>query len=387
MTMTPLRAVAWAMTMLASFIATDRVSAVIVQGPADDYIAWEGETNVLINNSGGDKDWAVLPNGSASGGFVLENIGPNGGGGNPGETTAAYALQFSMPGTYAFYALIDAPDGGANSMYIPDQFNAATPASTFYNGANTSGFEWIEQGTFTVNAGDVGNTLNFILSGREGTAFKVDRMVMSLNTGLADSALDALANSNAPVPPPFETIAFDGFEGVGGEIGHTVNAPANGFAVEDTDNPFNGSQSLHIGLTAGPSTDVEVLSNPVDISSFFDVIVDVAWTAPSPNAFESNDNLLIEVLHNGTGGPIELLDINDGGLDPNSAFVIATGFLPDDATTAQVRIVATISEPVNEDIFIDDVLIRGRRIPVPEPAGATLLALGLAAMARRRRSA
>jgi len=183
------------------------------------------------------------------------------------------------------------------------------------------------------------------------------------------------------------TIAHDGFEGLPGELGHTVTGPVGAFAAEQTSNVRTGSQSLQAGVNTGGTQTATITFNPIDLSDFFDVSVSVWWTAPNTTAFESTDNLTIRFTHDGNGpSTITLLDVNDSVLDANSAYVNTLGFIPDDATTATLEFLVTTSEPGNEDIFFDDILFSGTMIP--EPSTLSLGWVGMLAVLthRRRRS-
>jgi len=179
-------------------------------------------------------------------------------------------------------------------------------------------------------------------------------------------------------------IAEDGFEGTVDEIGHTVSGSGGALAVEQGSNVRTGLQSLRTGTSGGTQT-TNVTFNPVPLSQFTNVGVSVWWTAPSPTAFESVDNLTIRVSHDGGGvSPIILLDVSDVVLDANNAYAEATASIPDSATTATLEFLVTVSEPTNEDIFFDDVVFSGDRL-IPEPSTLSMAMLGVAGCVARRR--
>src|SRR5258706_4695393 len=186
--------------------------ATINQNPADNYVAWEAENQVVINNAG-TAAWAVVSDSRGSGGSVLMEQGTSDTAN--AASTAAWTLIFQTPGTYQLYVkyMLD-PCCGANSYKFPNAFGGAfgptdpawTVSSANENGAGPVSYTVIRErqqntqnfAVFTVNPGDVGIPITLMFGNREAPGLRIDRVILSTDTTLADNGgagFDALANS------------------------------------------------------------------------------------------------------------------------------------------------------------------------------------------------
>ncbi|MDY0166130.1 MAG: hypothetical protein RBS80_06275 [Thermoguttaceae bacterium] len=186
----------------ATILITSVDAALVIQRAGETYVAWEAEdywTNVAATEGTGPfGPWNELADAAASGGQVLVPSVRNTA--NPGGI-AAYQLEFAEAGTYRLYFRIDAPDGMSDSMYRSAAFNEppALSSPTPHFDGTTTGYEWYEDDAspadrYIVGAGDVGETLTLSVGSRESGDFRLDRFVLSTNTGLSDAQLDALFN-------------------------------------------------------------------------------------------------------------------------------------------------------------------------------------------------
>lgn len=170
-------------------------AALVIQRDGETYIAWEAEdfsTNVANNTN----PWQVISDANASNGLTLT---PNGGNNTaPGGGIATYQLQFDVGGTYRLYFRMRSPDGGSDSMFRAADFgvNPSEPPSPHLM-ITGGAYEWYNDSAsptrYLVEATDLGTTLTLSVGSRE-SGFRVDRIVLTTNTGLSDAELDALLN-------------------------------------------------------------------------------------------------------------------------------------------------------------------------------------------------
>jgi hypothetical protein len=212
------------------------------------------------------------------------------------------------------------------------------------------------------------------------------------------SGMRTPANVESP-GPALSVIASTGFEGVSGELGFTGgnvgNDPVNNTLVVDDDNVNSGSQSLHMDMTVNlPSAEpaiFEVEFDAVDLSLWTDVEVSVWMNGLQTSSrtydavpYESADVLEIWVEHDG-GGPSSIYlartkgSGNEGlnGMNGDDFFHLAGGVIPDDATTATLKMRLAVGG-FDEDFHIDDVVFAG--VAVPEPSSLMLALFGFAAL-------
>ncbi len=193
-------------------------------------------------------------------------------------------------------------------------------------------------------------------------------------------------------------IAGTSFEGETGDLAFAVSEETGGngatgdaaMADIDADSPLTGGRSYHWSNTDGP---VRLTFDAVDIAAFIDV--EVAFHFATDGSFEADDDrdqLLVQVIHNGSGAsPLPIVDFGGAplgadGAVPDNANYAANGIqsiaIPDDATELTLIVQATTSTD-SEHIYVDDVSITGTS--VPEPASLVLLALAGLMIVRRRR--
>jgi hypothetical protein len=185
--------------------------------------------------------------------------------------------------------------------------------------------------------------------------------------------------------PRDDLIAFAGFEdGATGDFDYaTTLSFGNGAAEEVADTPASGERSLR--YAADGDTEMVTTFDTLDLTGLCNVEASLWWTSPHAAAFDGADSLLIEVEYDGpTPGTLTLLDLDENGMDANSAFERVSAIIPSDATSAFLRITARVSEPGNEDVFIDNVMFVHQ---IPEPSTLALAALGVVGLffCRRRR--
>jgi len=182
----------------------------ILQGPTDTFLAFEAETNGVINNGAVQSFTAILDE-AASSGQALQVIHPTNpafnAGGTDGSTATSfvtYSLNFLNPGTYTLYdtvrtdaATLALDVNAGNSFVFSSNFGG--PVDTRSNSNNTASLTsytfFSEIQTFTV---DAPGSYTFTIGDREaGTT--IDRFIFS-STPIADkAAFDAVPNS---IPEP-----------------------------------------------------------------------------------------------------------------------------------------------------------------------------------------
>jgi hypothetical protein len=147
---------------------------------------------------------------------------------NPNNALLTYALRFTDPGLYTFYAF--RTGGGNDSMFPPPAFNA-DPSQTAAGGVNQNRWNsladnaWNELGVagdfpptayFTTGGGarkyevtpaQVNTPIEFRFGGREADT-QFDRFVLHKTAGLSGAALNALTLSNAVVNNPVQEPTF-----------------------------------------------------------------------------------------------------------------------------------------------------------------------------------
>jgi len=206
--------------MLASSIAlvspTD--AAVILQGAADNYIAFEAEDNIAASGtdtiSSSLHQWGEVANGGASGGAAMQAQGA--GSPAPDDNTAflTWDVEFVTAGDYNLYARVLATGTGSDSAHQGSTWNQTAGTNAFvYVGASSpsASYQWINGNggaDFEVLTADVGNTITFSVSIREN-AFQFDRFVFSTDNSLTAAELDALSNSSV-IPEPSAYGALTG---------------------------------------------------------------------------------------------------------------------------------------------------------------------------------
>lgn len=178
---------------------TSAQAAVIVQRSGKTYVAWEAEeywTNIAANYN----PWEVVADAAASGGLALRADGSNRTA--PGGGVATYQLEFASEGLYRLYFRMNAPDGGSDSMFRTAGFDVAPTEPPSAHLVPTGGvYGWYNDyhdasERYNVAPDDLGTTLTLSVGSRESD-FRVDRFVLSTNTGLTDAQLDALFNWDA----------------------------------------------------------------------------------------------------------------------------------------------------------------------------------------------
>jgi hypothetical protein len=185
----------------------------IFQDVATSYIAWEAENKVAITNLG-TANWAVIADGTASGGSAIQEQG-SGADNARVDGTARWNLVFRQAGTYHLYIKYQiTPCCGANSYKYPNRFggdltqtDAGWRVSSINEGGHGAPYGVIHEreqnqtavfATFTVAPGDVGNPLVLMFGNREVPGVTIDRIVLSTDPTLADSGdgpFNALINS------------------------------------------------------------------------------------------------------------------------------------------------------------------------------------------------
>lgn len=193
---------------------------------------------------------------------------------------------------------------------------------------------------------------------------------MSFATTWTDSSGD-----NGPIDPPDS----DDFIGVNAFTGSDApNVAPDGTPVSagtEHNFEFNDADGL-----------VKLVFDPVDVSGFEDLGLTLKyWIAD--DSYENNDRLVVAVS-DGTDTQI-LLNLDDDDLEANTSADNGTAnwlMLNEAITLTGNMLTLTIAVDNNasgENIFIDDVAFKGTQIP--EPASASLLAIGAIALLRRRR--
>jgi len=179
------------------------------------------------------------------------------------------------------------------------------------------------------------------------------------------------------------TLAFNGFEGAGGELPFTamVEDDTEAEIVTQSNPPvFAGSQSLMFNKIGNqPQIDFDVVFDTVDLSNATDVTLDFRWHPNSNNNnYESADSLTFTIDHDGTGGQI-VLSFDSGALN-NARMGTSTDewqtiseSIPDDATFLDFSFNADFNAN-DEDMFFDELVITGTQV-VPEPSSIALWTL------------
>lgn len=195
-------AVAAAALVLAASLAGPSNAAPFTQRSGSNYIAWEAEDYHSLTSVIAANGFSIVSDAGASHGQAIESSGshyttP------PGGDIAAYQLQFDAEGTYRLYfRRINSPSG--DSLFRGPDFDedpAVPPSPHVRYDLN---WTWLEDdwapptgypARYTVEAGDLGSTLELRIGSRE-VGHRIDRFVLSTDTGLSDAQLDALANWN-----------------------------------------------------------------------------------------------------------------------------------------------------------------------------------------------
>ena len=202
-------------------------TSIIVQGPSEDFLAFEAERVSLLANAP-PTSWVVKSDvpatgTPASGGRAIYQSGePQ----NTGMSSsfAYYALKFSAPGTYSLYvrwradkARTDQDGNGGNSYRRPSDFgdlpNDATSSLFPTSSANNTRvppdankYAMIKEGaTYAVTQEqiDTGEPLIFKIGTREWGMF-LDRFVFSQNAGLTEPEFNATPNSGSAARPTID---------------------------------------------------------------------------------------------------------------------------------------------------------------------------------------
>ncbi len=180
------------------------------QAPGDDYIAFEAESFVRIDDLDGDgHGWDPRAEAAASGGTYLHAVDSSGN--TPDESEAVYQLQFTTSGTYRLYVRhrsTTANTASQDSFFRPGDFDQPADVGAGTNDDDET-YRWGYFGNYTVSdPDDLAALLGFRLGIREGN-FRLDRVVLT-TTDFGGSSyipmasaggLEALGNS-AWVPEP-----------------------------------------------------------------------------------------------------------------------------------------------------------------------------------------
>ena len=170
-------------------------AAMVIQRGGESYVAWEAE-DFHTNVTNSTNPWQVITDANASNGVTLTPNGTNHTA--PGGGVATYQLRFGGEGTYRLYFRMSSVDGGSDSMFRPTDFGVAPTDPPSPHLSITGGvYEWYNDSAsptrYLVETTDLGTTLTLSVGSREAV-FRVDRFVLSTDTGLSDAELDALLN-------------------------------------------------------------------------------------------------------------------------------------------------------------------------------------------------
>jgi hypothetical protein len=198
-------------------------STLIVQGAADQFVAFEAENAAALSNltpapTPAPATFRINPDAVASEGTALYAQGPDQNTTTPGSF-ALYTVQFKTPGTYYAYvrwradvARTGQDVNGANSYYLPTTFGDLGPEVANYvvSAANNSrqppaanNYEFkVETTTFEVTQADIDAAAPKLLKiGTREWGMYIDRFVLHTDGALTDPQLNALPNSGASARP------------------------------------------------------------------------------------------------------------------------------------------------------------------------------------------
>ena len=188
-------------------------AAIVMQQAGSNYIAFEAEIADLgDNDAADDREWAPITDAAASGGAALQAMpgGSSQTSSSAGQQTATYHLAFTEAGTYYLYlrhrTLPEVNPSAANSAFAPNDFGSSPSYDPFDNNGDNADYEYWQEQQYTVEAADLGQTFDFIMSIRED-GYVMDRFVLSQESGLDAGQLAALSNSPIPEPGSF-ALAF-----------------------------------------------------------------------------------------------------------------------------------------------------------------------------------
>ena len=203
------------MILAAIGLAGSAPAATIItqSGASERHLAFEAESfDSLGIDSNSATTWQVIADATASGGQALTATGSaqtsgDGEDGSGNDATATFRLVFLNDGPsgdpYELYIRRRAI-GFGNSMYRPADFNVDPTGNSFNQHDNSVGadlpYTWLKSGSYEVAAGQLGVELTFSIKVRE-VGYVVDRIILSRDSSLNDSALDGIANSTV-IPEP-----------------------------------------------------------------------------------------------------------------------------------------------------------------------------------------
>lgn len=210
-------------TLTPTITRTSTQSPTITQTPTDvpcsyksftdangTHFAFEAENHYGATIAGPSDTWVGVTTSSPSNGLALQSL-PNDGTSNNNSTTwndgpqADYLLTFLNSSTYYVYVRGLGADGSSDSAHMA--YNSGATRLSADSGLaasfSTSAWDW-QAGTSSFSASPGARTVNLYM--REDGAM-IDRIVVSTDSGLTDTELDALANSTRPGSNCGSTVA------------------------------------------------------------------------------------------------------------------------------------------------------------------------------------
>ena len=276
----------------------------VVQGPGDDYVAFEAELVSELRNAA-PTYWVVTNDVTASGGTAIYQAGDNGTASS--SSFALYSLKPSQPGTYALYyrwradkTRTDQDANGGNSFRVPidwgdlenDSTSTNFPSASVNNAVqvpaanNYNVFKDNQTYTVTQEQVDAGQPLTFKIGTREWGMF-IDRFVLSLRSDLTEADINALPNSGANAARPKLVKAT----GSAGMTNVTVffDKPLQAGSVLPANFKLSGGVSV-TSAVLNPTTSEDVLLTTskqtagVEYTVTVNNVMDVSGNAIAPNA-------------------------------------------------------------------------------------------------------